>query len=169
MSTTETQEQMEMGTKPVAEHAWLTNLVGTWKTESAMTMPDGGTTTGKGTETQSLLGGLWVLGEGGGEMPDGSKMHYRTGLGYDVSFKGYRGFWLADMSSHLWKYEGELSADGKVMTLNCVGPDMMVDGKTANYRDVITIIDKDHRKLESFGQQEDGSWVQFMTVNYTRA
>ncbi len=102
-------------------------------------------------------------------MPDGSKMEYRSGLGYDVSFKGYRGFWLADMSSHLWKYEGELSADGKTMTLNCKGPDMVVDGKTANYRDVITIVDKDHRTLESFGEQENGEWAQFMKVSYTRA
>jgi hypothetical protein len=167
--STETQEQMEMGTKPAPEHDWLKNLVGTWKTETTMTMPDGSTIEGKGNETQKMLGGLWVLGEATGTMPDGSTMEYRTGLGYDVSFKGYRGFWLADMSSHLWKYEGELSADGKVLTLNCKGPDMVVDGKTANYRDVHTLIGKDHRKMESFGQQEDGSWAQFMTVNFTRA
>jgi len=167
--STETQEQVEMGTKPIKEHEWLSNFVGTWKTENTMTMPDGSTVQGKGKETQKMLGGLWVLGEGSGEMPDGSTMEYRTGLGYDVSFKGYRGFWLADMSSHLWKYEGELSADGKVLTLNCKGPDMVVDGKTANYRNVHTLIDKDHRKMESFGEQEDGSWAQFMTVTFTRA
>jgi hypothetical protein len=162
---------MEMGTKPIKEHEWLNNLVGNWKTESQMTMPDGSETHGKGNETQTLLGGLWVLGEGAGQWGEGKdagEMQYRTGLGYDVSFKGYRGFWLADMSSHLWKYEGELSADGKVMTLSCEGPDMVVDGKTANYRDVITIVDKDHRRLESFGQDDKGEWAQFMTVNYTR-
>lgn len=164
----ETQEAMEMGTKPQAEHEWLNNLVGNWKVTSEMTMGPDETMTSHGTESVVNLGGLWALGTGKGEMPDGSQMEYRSGLGYDVSFKGYRGFWLASMSSHLWKYEGELSADGKVMTLNCKGPDMVVDGKTANYRDVHTLIDKDHRKMESFGQQEDGSWAQFMKVNYTR-
>jgi hypothetical protein len=169
MSTTETQD-IEMGpTKPVKEHEWLKNFVGDWKTESTMTMPDGSQGTSTGTETVKDFGGLWAFGEGEGTMPDGDKMEYKTGLGYDVSFKGYRGFWIANVSSHLWKYEGELSADGKVMTLNCEGPDMMVDGKTANYRDVHTLIDRDHRKMESFAQQEDGSWVQFMTVNYSRA
>lgn len=169
MSTTETQD-IEMGpTKPVKEHEWLKNFVGTWKTESKMTMPDGSQATGSGTERVKDLGGLWAFGEGEATMPDGDAMEYKTGLGYDVSFKGYRGFWIANVSSHMWKYEGELSADGKVMTLNCVGPDMMVEGKTANYRDVHTLVDKDHRKMESFGQQEDGSWVQFMTVEYTRA
>ena len=72
------------------------------------------------------------------------------------------------MSSHLWKYTGSLSADGKVMTLNCIGPDMVVDGKTANYRDVITIIDADHRTLTSFGEQENGEWAQFMKASYVR-
>jgi hypothetical protein len=157
-----------MGTKPIKEHEWLKKLVGEWRTEGEMTMPDGSSTKSKGKESMKILGGLWAIGEGEGTMPDGSKMEYRTGLGYDVSFKGYRGFWLADMSSHLWKYEGELSADGKVMTLNCKGPDMVVDGKTANYRDVITIVDNDHRTLESFGEQENGEYVQFMKVNYTR-
>ena len=36
-----TQEPMEMGTKPKAEHAWLQNLVGDWKVVSEMVMgPD---------------------------------------------------------------------------------------------------------------------------------
>jgi hypothetical protein len=95
-------------------------------------------------------------------------MDYRTGLGFDVTFKEYRGFWLASMSSHLWKYTGELSADRKTMTLNCVGPNMMGEGE-ANYRDVIEIIDENHRNLTSYGEQEDGSWQQFMKCTYTRA
>jgi hypothetical protein len=121
-----------------------------------------------GNETVTSLGGLWAFGEGKGEMPDGSAMEYRSGLGYDVSFKEYRGFWLASMSSHLWKYTGELSADGKKMTLNCKGPHMEKDGETANYRDVIEIIDDNTRTLTSSGQGDDGNWNEFMKVRYTR-
>lgn len=168
MSTTETQEAMEMGTKPIAEHEWLNKLIGKWKTESEMVMPDGQTMKAQGTETMESLGGLWAVGIGTGQMPDGSTMQYRTGLGYDVSFKEYRGFWLASMSSHLWKYTGELSADGKRMTLNCVGPHMEKDGETANYRDVIEIVDENHRTLTSSGQGDDGIWMEFMKVRYTR-
>jgi hypothetical protein len=170
MSTaTETQEAMEMGTKPVKEHEWLQNFVGEWRTEAEMTMPDGSSQKSTGTESVKNLGGLWAYGEGKGSMPDGGTMEYRSGLGYDVSFKEYRGFWLASMSSHLWKYTGELSADGKTMTLSCVGPNMVKDGETANYRDVHQIIDKDHRTMTSFGEDEKGQWQQFMKVTYTRA
>lgn len=167
--STETQDTMEMGTKPVAEHEWLNKLVGEWRTESEMVMgPDQPVMKGEGRETVRNLGGLWAYVEGEGLMPNGESMHYRSGLGYDVSFKEYRGFWLASVSSHLWKYTGELSADGRKMTLNCVGPHMEKDGETANYRDVIEIIDDNHRTLTSFGQDEKGDWQQFMTSRYTR-
>lgn len=162
-------DDMEMVTKPTAEHAWLQKLVGTWKTRSEMTMPDGNSATSEGTETVTSLGGLWAFGEGKCPGPDGGPMEYKSGLGYDVSFKEYRGFWIASVSSHIWKYTGELSADGRKMTLNCVGPSMSKDGETANYRDVIEFQDDDHRTLTSYGQDENGEWQQFMKVYYTRA
>ena len=166
--STDTQEMMEMGTKPVEQHQWLNKLVGEWRTEAEMTMPDGSRQTSTGTESVKVIGGLWAIGEGRGSMPDGSTMEYRNGLGYDVSFKEYRGFWLASMSSHLWKYVGELSADGRTMTLNCEGPDMEKDGETANYRDIIEIVDDNHRTLTSYGQDDSGQWQQFMKSHYYR-
>jgi hypothetical protein len=101
-------------------------------------------------------------------MPDGDVMEYHSALGYDVSFKEYRGCWFANVSSHLWKYVGEMSPDRKKLTLNCEGPDMVQDGKTANYRDVIEIQDRDHRTLTSFAEGENGEWIQFMKASYTR-
>lgn len=157
-----------MGTKPRPEHAWLNKLVGNWNVESEMMMPDGSKATSTGTEKSTCLGGLWAYGEGSGSMPDGSSMTYKTGLGYDVTFNGYRGFMVMDVSSHLWKYEGELSADGKVMTLNCEGPNMMGEG-TAMYKDIIEIVDENTRTLTSMGQGPDGEWVQFMKATYRRA
>lgn len=164
-----TQSEVEMGTKPTEEHAWLQKLVGDWTITSEMIMgPGGDPMTSTGSESVISLGGLWAFGEGKSTVPDGSSMDYRTGLGYDVSFKGYRGFWLASMSSHLWKYEGVLSEDGRIMTLNCVGPDMEKDGETANYRDVMEIIDENHRTLTSYAEGENGEWTQFMKATYTR-
>lgn len=170
MSTaTETQQDMPMGTKPVKEHEWLQKFVGDWNTTAEMMMPDGSTSTSTGSETVKSLKGLWAYVEGQGEGPDGSTMEYRSGIGYDVSFKEYRGFWLADMSSHLWKYTGTLSEDGKTMTMACVGPDMEKDGETANYRDVHEIIDENTRTMTSYGEMGEGNWQQFMKVTYTRA
>jgi hypothetical protein len=165
----ETMEAPEMGTKPVREHEWLQKLVGDWRAESEMTMgPDQPKQKSEGNESVKSLGGLWAFAEGTAAMPDGTAMTYYSTLGYDVSFKEYRGCWLASMSSHLWKQVGELSADGRIMTLSCVGPHMTKDGETANYRDVIEILDENHRTLTSLGQDENGEWSEFMKVHFTR-
>ena len=166
--STETQEAMEMGTKPLKEHQWLNKLVGEWRTETEMSMPDGSKESVRGTESVQNVGGLWSFGEGHGRMPGGEPLTYYTGLGYDVTFKEYRGFMMMSASSHLWKYTGHLSDDGRVMTLECEGPNMMGEG-TAMYRDTIEITDGNHRTLTSTGQDENGKWQQFMKVNYTRA
>lgn len=167
--TLEAPEAMEMGTKPVPEHAWLQKLVGNWRTETEMNMgPGQPMQKSEGAEKVESLGGLWAFGNGTGTMPGGTPMEHYFALGYDVSFKEYRGCFFASMSSHLWKQTGELSADSKTMTLNCVGPHMEKDGETANYRDVIEIIDADHRTLTSYGQQASGEWQEFMKVHYTR-
>jgi len=162
------EEQPTMATKPLPEHEWLKNLLGEWRVTSEMMMGPDEMATSEGTETVVSLGGLWAFGEGDVAMPDGEPMLYKSGIGYDVSFKAYSGFWIASASSHLWKYEGEMSEDGKKLTLNCVGPDMQKDGETANYRDVIELIDADHRTLTSFAEGENGEWTQFMKANYTR-
>ena len=158
-----------VGTKPGSEHQLLQKFVGDWSTTCDMIMPDGSTSRADGKESISLLGKLWAVGEGSCLMPDGDSMEYRSGFGYDVSFKGYRGFWVMSMSSHLWKYDGELSADGKVLTMKCVGPDMVVDGKTAKYVDVHTFVDDNNRTLHAYGESEDGKLDLFMTWTYTRA
>jgi hypothetical protein len=162
------QEPMEMATKPLKEHEWLKNLLGEWKIESEMVMPDGQKMKSQGTASVKSLGGLWAFAEGKDTMPDGTEFTSYFALGYDVSFKEYRGCMVMSASSHLWKYVGELSADGKTMTLNCEGPDMVNDGKTALYRDVITLVDENHRTYTSSGQDDKGEWQQFMTAHYTR-
>lgn len=167
--STEAQSTTEMGTAPIAEHAWLQKLVGEWRVESEFAMEPGGPKQKtKGTERVTSLGGLWAYGEGTGTMPDGAPTKMVSTLGYDVSFKEYRGCLFMSVSSHLWKYVGTLSADGKTMTLDCDGPSMVEDGKTVPYRDVIDLIDADHRTVTSYGQDEKGEWQEFMKATYTR-
>jgi len=163
---TETQEET-MGTLPVTEHEWLRKLVGEWRTESEMDMPDGSKVSAQGHESVESLGGLWAFSKGSSEMP-GGKMDYYAGIGWDVSFKEYRGFKIMSVSSHLWKCVGTLSENGRKMTLDCEGPDMEVDGKTAMYRDVIEIVDDNHRTLASGGLDAQGNWQVWMTARYTR-
>ena len=115
-----------------------------------------------------MLGDLWVIGDGEITFPEGDKMLSRMGLGFDVSAQQYKAFWVVSVSSHMWKYDGELSEDGKTMTLNCEGPDIMGDAPSAFYRDIIQLIDEDHRTHTSTMQDKDGNWVQYMKNYYTR-
>ncbi|HEY1074956.1 MAG TPA: DUF1579 domain-containing protein [Patescibacteria group bacterium] len=166
--STDTPEPMDMATKPIKEHEWLQKLVGEWRVESEMVMPEGTKLKTQGTARTKSLGGLWAFTESTDTMPDGTKMESYFALGYDVSFKEYRGCMVMSASSHLWKYTGELSADGKTMTFNCEGPSMITDGETALYRDVIELIDENHRTLTSNGQDEKGEWQEFMKAHYYR-
>lgn len=172
MSTATTEqkdEAMEFGTKPIKEHDWLMKAVGEWETETEMFMgPDKPSLKSKGTQKVRSFGGLFAWIEGKGTIPNGPEMEYKVALGYDVSFKEYRMMRIANMSSHIWNYKGKLSADGKSLTLDGVGPNMVKDGETANYREVIEIVDDNYRTLKAYGQDENGEWQQFMINHHRR-
>lgn len=171
MSNQET-EPIDVGpTKPEAEHALLQRFVGEWKLTTKMMMPDGSEMESSGTESVTSFGGLFAYFHGVGSMGEGEQMEYYCAIGFDVTFREYRGMWIANMSSHIWSYKGELSEDGNVLTLNCVGPNMdpSTDALTANYRDVHEFIDDNTRTQTSYGEMPDGSWVEFMKTTATRA
>lgn len=167
--STQSVEPVEMGTKPVREHAWLQQLVGEWRVETEMSMGSGQPKQkAEGTESVKSLGGLWAFGEGKTVMPGGAAMHYYIALGYDLTYKEYRTCWIASVSSHLWQKAGQLSADGKVLTLTGKGPDMEKDGETTNYRDVIEIVDENHLTVTQYGEDGQGKFQEHMTLRYTR-
>ena len=73
-----------MPSKPQAEHEWLHQLVGDWTYESECLMgPDQPPMKSSGTQSYSSIGGLWLVGDGTGCMPDGSPAKTRITLGYD--------------------------------------------------------------------------------------
>lgn len=45
---------------------------------------------------------------------------------------------------------------------------MTGDGTTALYRDSMEIVDADHRTFRSQMRNPDGSWMQFLTMQYRR-
>lgn len=167
--STDTQEQAEMtGTKPTKEHEWLQNLVGEWRIENEMTMePDSPKIKSTGTASVKSLDGLWAFSENKETMPNGQAVTTYFALGYDVTFKEYRGCIIMSASSHLWKYAGKLSEDGKTMTLDCEGPSMTDDG-TALYREVIELVDDNHRTHTSYSQNGEGKWEVFAKAEYSR-
>jgi hypothetical protein len=154
---------------PQKEHHWLQKLVGEWTSEAEMTMdPDKPAEKSRGTERVRSLGGLWIAAEGEGDMPGGGPATMLLTLGYDPQRKRYVGTWIGSMMTHLWVYEGDLDAAGRVLTLETEGPTMAGDGKMAKYRDTIELKSDDHRVLTSHILGDDGTWQAFMTAHYRR-
>ena len=114
------------------------------------------------------LGELWVILEGTGTLPGGGEARMQMTLGYDPETNGLLGTWVGSMMTHMWVYRGTLDDDQKVLTLETEGPSFKGDGKTARYRDVITLVSANERTLTSFGLQPDGSWSQMMQATYRR-
>lgn len=153
--------------KPTEQHAWLKHLVGEWEAKSEMYPP--GTEekiTGTGTEIVRDMGGFWVVADGTGES---MAMQYQSHMviGYDAKEKKYIGTWCDSMSDYLWKYEGSVDESGKILTLNTEGPCPMRGGKMTDFREIITIVDADHKTFTS-EMKLDGEWQQIVKVNYTR-
>jgi hypothetical protein len=158
-----------MMAKPQKEHEWLQQLVGEWTFESQADMgPDQPPTKHGGTERVRSLGGMWVIGEGQGDMPDGEPATMIITLGFNPKRDRYVGTWVGSMMSHLWVYDGELDAAKRVLTLNAEGPSFAGDGTMAKYQDIIEIVSPDHRVLRSQVQGADGKWTQFMEAHYRR-
>jgi hypothetical protein len=154
---------------PQKEHEWLSRLVGDWKSQMECVMgPDQPPTKSEGKESVRSFGGLWTLGEGFGQSPDGQDVHSVMTLGFDPQRGKFVGTFIASCMTNLWLYEGSLDASGKILTLDTEGPSFTGDGTMSKYQDIIEFISDDHRTLSSQVLQPDGSWVRFMTAHYYR-
>ncbi|RJQ83522.1 MAG: DUF1579 domain-containing protein [Desulfobacteraceae bacterium] len=169
METDKNQPPSMMATEPQDEHKWLHKLVGEWTYEGAAVMAPGQAPAQfKGVESVRSLGGLWIVAEAKGEMPGCGEASMMMTLGFDTQKKRFVGTWIGSMMTYLWKYDGELDEAGKVLTLNSEGPAMAVEGKMAQYRDVIELASDDRRVLSSLRLDDDGKWHRFMAANYRR-
>ncbi len=155
--------------KPVKEHKWLDKLLGNWTYEGEAIMgPDKPTLKSSGSETIRSLGGLWIIAEGVGKMPDGEEGKTFMTLGYNPKTKRFPGSWIGSMMTHMWVYDGEMDKSEKILTLNTEGPSFTDPSKSAKFQDIIEIVSEDERILRSQFQTETGDWVQFMSTIYKR-
>lgn len=159
-----------MFTKPQQQHEWLKKFVGTWDvtTECAME-PGQPSMTARGREVVRMLGDLWVVFEGTGEMPGmPGKMGYLMTLGFDPSKNKFVGSWVGSPMANLFVYEGELDAAGKVLPLNTMGPSMKDPTKLAQYQDVYEIHGPDKRAMWAQSKNDDGTWTKMMSSTQIR-
>lgn len=150
------------------EHRWLDKLVGDWTAEVECQMgPDQPPSKSGGVESVRSLGGLWTIGEGQMDTPDGSPMKSIMTLGFDPTKGRFVGTFIASMMTHLWSYDGALDASEKILTLDAEGPAFSGEGM-AKYQDIVEFVDENHRILKSQFQDEHGNWQHFMTAHYHR-
>lgn len=158
-----------MKAEPQKEHEWLHRMIGDWTFEAeGFIDPDQPVHKSGGTEKVRSLGGLWMVAEGQGAMPDGTPANTILTLGYDSQKGQFVGTWIGSMMTHMWVYEGKLDDSGKRLELDTTGPSMTPDGGTAQYREMIEFVSDDHRTFKSHVLRDNGEWFCFMTANYRR-
>src|SRR5262245_50957797 len=124
-----------MTAEPQKEHKWLEQLVGEWDCEMEAIMGPGQPPS-KHTGTDSVRSlSVWVVCEGKGEMLGGETARTIMTLGYDPAKKRFVGSFIGSMMTHMWLYNGELDAAGKVLTLDAEGPAFTDPNKSAQYKD----------------------------------
>lgn len=152
------------------EHQWLAQLVGNWTFEhESACAPDQPKQKFKGSESGRMLGDLWIVLEGRGEMPGGGEGRMLMTVGYDPQRQKFIGTWVGSMMTCMFVYEGTLDDAGKRLTLNTRGPSWDDPAKERAYRDTIEIKDESTRFLISSMQADNGTWTEFMRAEYRRA
>jgi hypothetical protein len=155
--------------QPQAEHEWLQRLVGRWTFTSECIMgPDQPPMTSDGSAVVRSLGGMWILVEGRNGVPEGPEVESVITLGFDPKVRQYVGTFVASCMTLLWRYAGSLDESKRRLTLDTEGPRFGGEG-TAQYQDIIEIIDDDHWIMSSHLLGDDGQWHSFMTAHYRRA
>jgi hypothetical protein len=152
--------------QPVEQHKWLQRLVGEWDFEATMSMgEDTEPMKCSGTETVRDLDGFWAVCEGQGNMMGNIFTNILT-IGYDTAKGSYVATFISSGADMLWVYTG--TVDGDKLVLETSGPCPMQGGRIAKFRETMELKGKDKRTFTSESQLEDGSWVKFMTMEYTR-
>lgn len=76
--------------------------------------------------------------------------------------------WIGPMTTRMRVYEGHVDATGKVLALECEGPDFSDVTRRRRYRDIIAIPSDDKRTLTPRMLAEDGSRRQATTADCRR-
>jgi Protein of unknown function (DUF1579) len=157
-----------MKVTPQKQHQWLDKFIGEWTSETEYSIePNGEPSKSTGTEVVRSIGGVWIVAEGTGNLPDGGIGTTMMTLGFDPQIDRFVGTFVGSMMTHLWLYNGSLDATEKVLTLDTAGPNFSQTA-IAKYQDIIEFVSDDYRVMKSRILMEDGNWNHFMTAHYRR-
>jgi hypothetical protein len=129
--------------KPGPEHEQLKKMEGKWD----LVMKAGGVES-KGTATYKMeLGGLWLVSDLDCDL-GGAKFQGKGLDTYDAAKKVYRSVWVDSMAPGVMIMEGSYDKGKKALTMTGEGP--APDGKTAKWKSVSTMPDKDTLNFEMY-------------------
>jgi len=152
-----------------AEHQALASEVGVWDADTKFWMaPDTPPMASKAVETNTMLGGTWLISEFKGDM--GGMVFLGHGqFGYDPVAKKFVGTWIDSMSPYLSVMEGSMDEANQVLTMMSKSRDART-GKENITKMVTTYIDEDHKTFGMFSPVEgkEGEWWKMMEISYTR-
>lgn len=107
--------RMKRYTQPGAQHEALERFLGTWDTETRITMGGQATPPEKGEATFSwLMDGRWLQSRGKGSMM-GQPIQSFGLIGYDNFKMSYVTTFVTSMDTAMLRSEGDLTQDGKAL------------------------------------------------------
>ena len=152
---------------PGPEQEVFKNDVGVWDAEVESFMEPGQPPTiSKGTETSTLLGGLWLVSQFKSEWMGQPFEGFGT-LGYDSARKKYVGTWVDSMSIGYSIVEGSFDPAKKTLTAWMEGPDL--SGNVTRMKETTEWKDADTRIFTMYAPQAQGEGERVsMRITYRR-
>jgi hypothetical protein len=152
--------------QPGPEHEILEKEVGTWDATVEMSPgPGAPPLVSHGVETNSLLGGMWLVTQFRSDM-GGMSFEGHGVAGWDAGKKKYAWTWVDTMSTGIALGEGTWDAASQTMTGWMEGPDMT--GKVMRSKSVTQWKDADTRLFTISGAGPDGKEMSFLKITYKR-
>jgi hypothetical protein len=151
--------------KPGPEHEVLQKDVGTWDATVEMLEAGKPPVVSKGTETNSMIGGLWLVSDFKSEMM-GQPFQGRGTTGWDPNKKKYVNSWIDSMSTGFTLGEATYDPASKTLTGLMEGPDP--NGKMVKMKETTEWKDADTKVFTMFAPGPDGKDVAVMKISYKR-
>jgi hypothetical protein len=148
------------------EHEVLKSDVGTWDATVESFMPGvAQPMISKGTETNTLVGGLWLVTDFKSDLM-GQPFQGHGVSGWDPNKKKYVGTWVDTLSTGLGLSESTYDAASKTMVGTFEGPDP--SGQVTKMKSSVVWKDPNTRVFTMSGPGPDGKDATFMKITYTR-
>ncbi|MGF1634133.1 MAG: DUF1579 domain-containing protein [Phycisphaerae bacterium] len=148
-------------------HAALKPMVGAFRAETKMPLPDGSFVTSQGRCVNTLeFGGRFLKQAYEGEFM-GQPFKGLGYTGYNNLTGKYEGIWMDEMSTAVYFSTGTYDEASRTWTFHGEVADP-ITGKPKAYKHVVTIKDDDHHGFAMYEPGPDGEMVRSFEINYAR-